>query len=64
MAMAFQCDALAPLQVKREDGRPMFTLPGYARQPGSMRKTHHELPDVVGSASPCRRWTRPTSAAR
>lgn len=26
MAMAFQCDALAPLQVKREDGRPMLTL--------------------------------------
>ena len=26
MAMAFQCDALAPIQAKREDGRPMFTL--------------------------------------
>lgn len=26
MALAFQCDALAPLQVKREDGRPMLTL--------------------------------------
>jgi hypothetical protein len=25
-AMVFQCDAIAPLQVKREDGRPMFTL--------------------------------------
>jgi hypothetical protein len=26
IAMTFQCDALAPLQVKREDGRPMLTL--------------------------------------
>lgn len=26
MAMTFQCDALAPLQTKREDGRPMLTL--------------------------------------
>jgi hypothetical protein len=26
LAMTFQCDALAPLQVKREDGRPMLTL--------------------------------------
>ena len=26
MALAFQCDALAPIQSKREDGRPMFTL--------------------------------------
>lgn len=25
MAMAFQCDALAPMQTKREDGRPMIT---------------------------------------
>jgi hypothetical protein len=24
--MSFQCDALAPLQTKREDGRPMLTL--------------------------------------
>ena len=33
MAMALQCDALAPLQVKREDGRPMFTLPGALENP-------------------------------
>ena len=33
MSMAFQCDALAPLQVKREDGRPMFTLPGTLDNP-------------------------------
>lgn len=33
MAMALQCDALAPLQVKREDGRPMFTLPGQLDNP-------------------------------
>jgi hypothetical protein len=33
MAMAFQCDALAPFQVKREDGRPMFTLPGTLDSP-------------------------------
>ena len=26
LAMTFQCDALAPLQTKREDGRPMMTL--------------------------------------
>ena len=26
LAMTFQCDALAPLQTKREDGRPMLTL--------------------------------------
>jgi hypothetical protein len=35
MAMAFQCDALAPLQVKREDGRPMFTLKGTLDNPPS-----------------------------
>ncbi len=33
LAMAFQCDALAPIQVKREDGRPMFTLPGTLDNP-------------------------------
>lgn len=33
MAMAFQCDALAPLQVKREDGRPMLTLKGTLDNP-------------------------------
>ncbi|NBX73026.1 MAG: hypothetical protein EBQ89_01875, partial [Alphaproteobacteria bacterium] len=26
LAMTFQCDALAPIQTKREDGRPMLTL--------------------------------------
>jgi hypothetical protein len=26
LAMTFQCDALAPMQTKREDGRPMMTL--------------------------------------
>ncbi len=26
LAMTFQCDALAPIQAKREDGRPMLTL--------------------------------------
>ena len=35
LAMAFQCDALAPLQVKREDGRPMFTLKGTLDNPPS-----------------------------
>lgn len=28
LAMTFQCDALAGLQTKREDGRPMLTLKG------------------------------------
>ena len=28
LAMTFQCDALTGLQTKREDGRPMLTLPG------------------------------------
>ena len=42
MAMAFQCDALAPMQVKREDGRPMFTLPGQLDNPPQEGKT--ELP--------------------
>ncbi|NBW22843.1 MAG: hypothetical protein EBR82_84350 [Caulobacteraceae bacterium] len=26
LALTFQCDAIAPLQTKREDGRPMLTL--------------------------------------
>jgi hypothetical protein len=42
LAMAFQCDALAPLQVKREDGRPMFTLPGTLDNPPANGET--ELP--------------------
>lgn len=42
LAMAFQCDALAPMQVKREDGRPMFTLPGALDNPPPGGKT--ELP--------------------
>ena len=33
MALAFQCDALAPLQTKREDGRPMLTLKGTLENP-------------------------------
>lgn len=33
IAMTFQCDALAPLQVKREDGRPMLTLKGTLDNP-------------------------------
>lgn len=33
MAMTFQCDALAPLQTKREDGRPMLTLLGTLDNP-------------------------------
>lgn len=33
IAMTFQCDALAPLQVKREDGRPMLTLKGMLDNP-------------------------------
>lgn len=33
IAMTFQCDALAPLQVKREDGRPMLTLLGTLDNP-------------------------------
>lgn len=28
LAMTFQCDALTGLQTKREDGRPMLTMPG------------------------------------
>ena len=39
LAMAFQCDALAPLQVKREDGRPMFTLLGALDNPPKDGKT-------------------------
>ena len=42
LAMAFQCDALAPFQVKREDGRPMFTLPGHLDNPPPDGKT--EMP--------------------
>lgn len=33
IAMTFQCDALAPMQVKREDGRPMLTLKGTLDNP-------------------------------
>ena len=42
MAMAFQCDALAPFQVKREDGRPMFTMPGSLDNPPEGGR--HEVP--------------------
>jgi hypothetical protein len=43
LAMAFQCDALAPLQVKREDGRPMFTLPGTLDNPPPGGKTELDM---------------------
>jgi hypothetical protein len=33
LAMTFQCDAITGLQTKREDGRPMFTLPGMLDNP-------------------------------
>jgi hypothetical protein len=33
LALTFQCDAITGLQVKREDGRPMLTLPGTLMQP-------------------------------
>ena len=33
LAMTYQCDALAPLQTKREDGRPMLTLKGNLDSP-------------------------------
>ena len=33
LALTFQCDALAPLQTKREDGRPMLTLKGNLDSP-------------------------------
>jgi hypothetical protein len=39
IAMTFQCDALAPLQVKREDGRPMLTLKGTLDNPPEDGKT-------------------------
>lgn len=39
IAMTFQCDALAPLQVKREDGRPMLTLKDTLDSPPADGKT-------------------------
>jgi len=33
LALTFQCDALAPIQTKREDGRPMLTLLGTLDNP-------------------------------
>lgn len=45
IAMTFQCDALAPLQVKREDGRPMLTL-----------KDTLDNPPASGSTSLPRSW--------
>ena len=33
LALTFQCDAIAPLQTKREDGRPMLTLKGNLDNP-------------------------------
>lgn len=45
LAMTFQCDALAPLQTKREDGRPMLTLKG-----------NLDNPPESGSSSVPREW--------
>jgi hypothetical protein len=39
LALTFQCDALAPLQTKREDGRPMLTLKGQLDNPPAEGKT-------------------------
>jgi len=39
LAMSFQCDALAPMQVKREDGRPMLTLKDTLDSPPADKKT-------------------------
>lgn len=39
LAMAFQCDALTGLQVKRDDGRPMFTMLGTIDDPPADGKT-------------------------
>ena len=39
LALTFQCDALAPLQTKREDGRPMLTLQGQLDNPPEEGKT-------------------------
>jgi hypothetical protein len=33
LAMTFQCDAITGIQTKREDGRPMLTLPGMLENP-------------------------------
>lgn len=33
LALTFGCDALAPIQTKREDGRPMFTMLGTLDNP-------------------------------
>lgn len=39
LAMTFQCDAVTGLQTKREDGRPMLTLPGTLDNPPEEGKT-------------------------
>lgn len=39
LAMTFQCDAITGLQTKREDGRPMLTLPGCLDNPPPNGKT-------------------------
>jgi len=39
LALTFQCDALAPLQTKREDGRPTLTLKGQLDNPPEDGKT-------------------------
>ena len=40
LALTFQCDALAPLQTKREDGRPMLTLKGWLDDPPEGGSSH------------------------
>ena len=40
LALTFQCDALAPLQTKREDGRPMLTLKGNLDNPPADGHSH------------------------
>ena len=40
LAMTFGCDALAPIQTKREDGRPMFTMLGTLDNPPADGTNH------------------------
>jgi hypothetical protein len=61
LAMTFGCDALAPIQTKREDGRPMFTMLGTLDDPPADGTT---TCPASGLLSLCSRWTRHTSAAR
>jgi hypothetical protein len=59
LALTFQCDALAPLQTKREDGRPMLTLKGNLANPPEGGNT--KWPES-GLPSPSKKSTRLTSA--